>query len=89
VFPNITGLGASSKAVEEHLLEVAGVATVSGTAFGHHGEGFVRLSYANSVENIRDALEAMEASLPELERAGKPPGGEPPLDEAERRAPAE
>ena len=66
VFPNITGLGASSKAVEEHFLERAGVATVSGTAFGRHGEGYIRLSYANSVENIRDALEAMEASLPEL-----------------------
>jgi aspartate/methionine/tyrosine aminotransferase len=66
VFPNITGLGASSKAVEEHLLERAGVATVSGTAFGRHGEGYIRLSYANSVENIRDALEAMEASIPEL-----------------------
>ena len=89
VFPNITGLGASSKAVEEHLLEVAGVATVSGTAFGRHGEGFIRLSYANSVENIRDALETMEASLPELQRAGPPPDREPPLEEAERRAPPE
>jgi aspartate/methionine/tyrosine aminotransferase len=68
VFPNITGLGASSKEVEEHFLEQAGVATVSGTAFGRHGEGYIRLSYANSVENIRDALEAMEASLPDLSR---------------------
>src|ERR671937_681350 len=89
VFPNITGLGASSKAVEEHFLERAGVATVSGTAFGRHGEGYIRLSYANSVENIRDALEAMEASLPELARAGSPPDREPPLEEAERRAPPE
>jgi aspartate aminotransferase len=89
VFPNIGGLGASSKDVEEHFLEVAGVATVSGTAFGRHGEGFVRLSYANSVENIRDALEAIEASLSELEGRGAPPSREPPLEEAERRAPAE
>ena len=66
VFPNVTGTGGSSKEVEEHFLEQAGVATVSGTAFGQHGEGYIRLSYANSVENIRDALEAMEASLPDL-----------------------
>ena len=66
VFPNVTGAGGSSKEVEEHFLEQAGVATVSGTAFGQHGEGYIRLSYANSVENIRDALEAMEASLPDL-----------------------
>ena len=89
VFPNVTGLGAPSKQVEEHFLEVAGVATVSGTAFGRHGEGYIRLSYANSVENIRDALETMEASLPELKATGGPPHQEPPPDEAERRAPAE
>ena len=66
VFPNVTGLGVSSKQVEVHLLEQAGVASVSGTAFGKAGEGYLRFSYANSVEAIRDALEAIEAALPEL-----------------------
>ena len=48
------------------LLRDAGVAALAGTAFGAQGEGYLRFSYANSVENIRDALEAMEASLPDL-----------------------
>jgi aspartate aminotransferase len=55
-FPNITGTGMSSKEVEEHLLEEAGVATIAGTSFGHLGEGYVRFSYANSTENIMTAL---------------------------------
>ncbi len=66
VFPNVEGLGAPAKEVEEHVLEKAGVACLSGTAFGRYGEGYLRLSYANSVDNIRGALEAIEASLPEL-----------------------
>ena len=56
-FPNITETGVGSKAMEELLLETGGVATLSGTSFGANGEGFLRLSYANSVENIRRALE--------------------------------
>lgn len=56
-FPNIEGTGLQAKALEELLLEKAGVATLSGTSFGAYGEGFLRLSYANSVENIRRALE--------------------------------
>jgi aspartate/methionine/tyrosine aminotransferase len=66
VFPNVTGLGVPSKRVEEHVLQQAGVAALSGTAFGRYGEGYLRFSYANSVENIRGALEAIEATLPEL-----------------------
>ncbi len=69
VFPNITGLGRSSKEVEAHLLEDAGVAALSGTAFGRYGDGYLRLSYANSLENIQLALAAFRASLPELSRA--------------------
>jgi aspartate aminotransferase len=88
-FPNITGLGASSKTVEDHFLQRAGVAGVSGTAFGRNGEGYLRLSYANSVENIRDALDAMEASLPELEAGSKDATEREPTAEEERRAPAE
>jgi aspartate/methionine/tyrosine aminotransferase len=42
------------------------VAALWGSAFGSGGEGYLRISYANSVENIRDALEAIEATLPEI-----------------------
>jgi aspartate/methionine/tyrosine aminotransferase len=65
-FPNVTGTGRSSQEVADHLLDRAGVAVLPGTAFGGGGEGYLRFSYANSVQNIRDALEAIEAVLPEL-----------------------
>ncbi len=55
-FPNITGTGRKSRELAEKLLEDAGVAVLSGTAFGEHGEGYLRLSYANSPENLRDAV---------------------------------
>jgi len=57
VFPNITGTGRKSKPLEEALLNEAGVAGLSGTAFGAWGEGYLRFSFANSVENIRKALD--------------------------------
>jgi aspartate aminotransferase len=57
VFPNITGTGMKSKQLEEHLLDKAGVAGLSGTSFGRYGEGYVRFSYANSQENLKKALE--------------------------------
>ncbi len=56
-FPNITGTGQTAREVQDRLLSEAYVATVAGTSFGHLGEGYVRFSYANSVENIRAALE--------------------------------
>jgi len=56
VFPSIEGTGKSSREMEDFLLNEAGVAALSGTAFGEYGEGFVRFSYANSVENIQKAL---------------------------------
>jgi aspartate/methionine/tyrosine aminotransferase len=62
-FPNITGIGRSAKNLEVALLEEAGVATVAGTSFGIHGEGFLRISYANSTENIRAASERIRAFL--------------------------
>jgi aspartate/methionine/tyrosine aminotransferase len=65
-FPSVRDLGLSSKRLEEEILERAGVACVSGTAFGMKGEGYLRFSYANSVERIRDALEAIEAVLPDV-----------------------
>ncbi|HEY8477206.1 MAG TPA: pyridoxal phosphate-dependent aminotransferase, partial [Chloroflexota bacterium] len=61
VFPNIQGLGLSSAEAADRLLEEAGVATLSGTAFGQHGEGYLRLSYANSRENLERALERIDA----------------------------
>jgi aspartate aminotransferase len=55
-FPNIEGTGISSKLLEEYLLNEAGVACLSGGAFGQHGEGYLRFSYANSMANIQDAI---------------------------------
>jgi aspartate/methionine/tyrosine aminotransferase len=63
VFPDITGTGLTSQQLQARLLDGAGVAGLSGTAFGRFGEGFLRLSYANSVENIKSALEAIRAQL--------------------------
>jgi aspartate/methionine/tyrosine aminotransferase len=63
VFPNITGTRRRSSEVAERLLTEAGVATLSGTAFGAHGEGYLRLSYANSEANLREALERMRPVL--------------------------
>jgi aspartate/methionine/tyrosine aminotransferase len=68
VFPNVMGLEATSKHLEASIMDRAGVACLSGTAFGEFGEGYLRLSYANSVDNIRGALEAIEATLPEIAR---------------------
>jgi aspartate/methionine/tyrosine aminotransferase len=62
-FPNITGTGFKSRELADRLLEEAGVACLSGTAFGAHGEGFVRFSYANSLENIQEALRRVHALL--------------------------
>ncbi|HSR72357.1 MAG TPA: aminotransferase class I/II-fold pyridoxal phosphate-dependent enzyme, partial [Kiloniellales bacterium] len=64
-FPNVSRLGLTAKELEVALLEEAGVATVAGTSFGRHGEGFLRLSYANSIPNIREALRRMRTWLAE------------------------
>lgn len=61
VFPNIKKLGVPSKKLADLLLEEAGVACLSGTAFGSYGEGYLRFSYANSQENIREALSRVRA----------------------------
>jgi aspartate aminotransferase len=57
VFPNITATGWRSKLLADALLEQAGVAALSGTAFGAFGEGYLRFSVANSLDNLRQALE--------------------------------
>ena len=62
-FPNITGTGKSSRELQDLFLEKAGVATVSGTSFGEFGEGYLRFSYANSTENIREAVQRMKDVL--------------------------
>mgnify|MGYP000902705006 FL=1 len=63
VFPNITGTGMSSQEAADFLLYEAGVACLSGTAFGAHGEGFIRFSYANSIENIEEALKRVREAV--------------------------
>jgi aspartate/methionine/tyrosine aminotransferase len=63
VFPNVSSIPMSTRELERFLLYEAGVATLSGTAFGKHGEGYLRFSYANSVENIQKALERIEEAL--------------------------
>ena len=65
-FPNVSRTGwTSAKALASALLEDAGVATIGGPDFGVHGEGYIRLSYANSAENIARALERMGTFLSE------------------------
>jgi aspartate aminotransferase len=59
VFPNIKQLGKTSQQAADWILEEAGVALLPGNAFGKYGEGYLRLSYANSQENIQKALERM------------------------------
>jgi aspartate aminotransferase len=61
VFPNITKTGWKSKKLADAILDEAGVACLSGTAFGEYGEGYIRFSVANSIENINKALERIDA----------------------------
>ncbi|MAF26250.1 MAG: pyridoxal phosphate-dependent aminotransferase [Gemmatimonadota bacterium] len=63
VFPNITGTGVPASELQHRLLEEAGVAALAGTSFGPEGEGYLRLSYANSLENIDKALDKMAGLL--------------------------
>jgi aspartate/methionine/tyrosine aminotransferase len=59
-FPNITATGLTSSEFEERAMNEAGVALLSGSAFGEYGEGYVRLSYANSQENIKKAIDKLD-----------------------------
>ena len=61
VFPNITKTGWKSKKLADAMLDEAGVACLSGTAFGDFGEGYLRFSVANSLENLNKALERIDA----------------------------
>lgn len=62
-FPNITKTGRSSSELANLILEKAGVALLPGNSFGDRGEGYLRLSYANSIENIRQGIEQIRAVL--------------------------
>jgi aspartate/methionine/tyrosine aminotransferase len=59
-FPNVTGTGMSSRDLAELLLNEAGVACLNGAAFGKHGDGYLRFSYANSLENIQEAIRRIQ-----------------------------
>jgi len=63
VFPNIEGTGMKSTEIAEYLLYTGGVACLSGTAFGEHGEGFIRFSYATSIENIDEAIRRIKVAM--------------------------
>ena len=63
VFPNVTQLPLSCQDLSDYLLEDAGVAVLPGTAFGKYGDGYLRLSYANSLENIQEALARMDSAI--------------------------
>lgn len=62
-FPNIEATGYKAKALADALLQEAGVACLSGTSFGEFGEGYLRFSYANSLENLLEAVERMRGYL--------------------------
>jgi aspartate/methionine/tyrosine aminotransferase len=66
VFPNVEGTGKDARWLADYLMNEAGVACLSGTAFGRFGEGFLRFSYANSLENIKLALELIRAAIGKL-----------------------
>lgn len=68
-FPNVGAFVRSSKLISNYLLEEAGVATLPGTAFGPGGEGFLRLCFANSLENIETAVERITHALKRLAEA--------------------
>jgi len=63
VFPNVTGTGMDCRKLGDYLLNEAGVAVLAGTSFGKHGEGYLRISFANSIENIKKALDRISRVL--------------------------
>ena len=69
-FPNVSATGLTARRLETGLLEEAGVATIAGTSFGAFGEGFIRLSYASSLERISEALDRIGCWLAETSAGG-------------------
>jgi aspartate/methionine/tyrosine aminotransferase len=66
IFPSIKETGKSSQEMAEYLLDEAKIAVVPGHVFGDYGEGFIRLSYANSYENLEKAMASMHKALQKL-----------------------
>ncbi len=66
VFPNVTELPLSCEEMADYLMDEVGVALLPGTAFGKFGDGYLRLSYANSLDNIEDALERIQTAIDKL-----------------------
>lgn len=62
-FPNVKAIDSDTNRFSDYLLTEAGVACLSGTAFGEYGRGYIRLSYANSIENIQEALRRIEEAV--------------------------
>ena len=65
-FPNVKAFGLSSLEMSAYLMREAGIASVPGSAFGEHGEGFIRLAYSDSYENLAEAMVAMREALARL-----------------------
>ena len=66
VFPNVTAMPMSSDDFAEYLLQEHGVATLSGTAFGEYGDGYLRLSYAGSLDSIEEGLKRIKKAVADL-----------------------
>lgn len=71
VFPNIKSFGISSSEMADLILEKAGVAVLPGSSFGVYGEGYLRLTYSNSIENILRAIQQIAEVLKDLRRAAR------------------
>lgn len=65
-FPNVKQIPLSCEALADYLMQEAGVALLAGTAFGQYGDGYLRISYANSLENIQEALERIQVAVSKL-----------------------
>jgi len=68
-FPNVSGTGYDAKTLQTELLDRAGVATIAGTSFGAFGEDYIRISYANSLEALGEAIERIRRFLGNLPRS--------------------
>ena len=66
VFPNVTQLPLPCETLADYLMDEVGVALLPGTAFGKYGDGYLRLSYANSLDNINDALSRINTAIAKL-----------------------
>jgi len=66
VFPNVKSFGMKSEELMKYLLSKAGVATLHGDSFGEYGEGYLRLSYATSIKNIKEGLNRIKQAVENL-----------------------